>query len=229
MMEADHNKIRLLLVDDHTLVRDGIRSLLAHETSFEFTGEAANGLQAIHFLEENEVDVILMDINMPVMNGIEATREITKKFPGVKVLTLSMNKDKGYISKMLNAGAMGYVLKDTEHEELVESIKQVFAGQPFFGTETSRIMMESFMPNTRVQHHGNDVDPEELTPREKEVLALIAAEMTNPEIAEKLFISVRTVDTHRRNLLIKLGAKNSIGLVKYAIKHNLDTHQSASV
>ncbi len=228
MIETDQNQIKILLVDDHTLVRDGIRSLLAHETNFKFVGEASNGLQAIHFLEENEVDVILMDINMPVMNGIEATREITRKFPKVKVLTLSMNKDKGYISKMLNAGAIGYVLKDTEHEELVESIKHVSSGQPFFGTETSRIMMESFMPNVKLQHSGNDIAPEELTPREKEVLALIAAEMTNPEIAEKLFISVRTVDTHRRNLLIKLGSKNSIGLVKYAIKHNLDSYQGAT-
>ncbi len=213
--------IRLLVVDDHYLIRDGICSVLNKQDDIIVVSQAGNGLEALNILEKDSFDVILMDIQMPVMNGIDATKEIMTKFPGQKIIVLTMNKEHGYISKMLQAGAMGYVLKDADQGELISAIKAVIDGHNYFSPKVTSIMMESLLPHKEGKGGKDDFPVEDLTPRELEVLKLVAEELTNHEIADKLFISIRTVDTHRRNLMQKLGVKNTAGLVKYATKHDI--------
>ena len=215
------DSISLLVVDDHFLIRDGIKSILSKQEEIKVIGEAGNALEAMQLLETTSFEVILMDIQMPGMNGIDATKEILKRHPGQKIIALSMNKDHGYISKMLQAGAQGYVLKDADQAELMNAIKTVSAGKTFFSSRVTNIMMESLLPKKSSGADREDVPLEELTTREIEVLKFVAEELTNQQIADKLFISIRTVDTHRRNLMQKLGVKNTAGLVRYATKHGL--------
>ena len=211
--------IKILLVDDHQMIRDGIRSLLTGVDDVDIVAEASNGNEAIEILKKQDVDLILMDISMPEMNGIEATKIITSKFEKVKVLTLSMHDEESFVIKMLQVGASGYVLKTTDKLELTEAIKTVASGESYFTKEASKAIMQYFMKGKSAMNRGKaSID---LTKRELEVLVLIAEEFTNLEIAEKLFLSPRTVDTHRRNLLQKLAVKNTAGLVKYAIEQNL--------
>ncbi|MDP4680664.1 MAG: response regulator transcription factor, partial [Cyclobacteriaceae bacterium] len=170
-------------------------------------------------LKTQKIDVILMDIDMGDTNGIEMTAEVIKNYPATKVLALSMHGDKNYIVKMLEAGAKGYILKNAGKEEMINAIHTVANGDTFFSSQVSAKILEYLTnPNKSKKKKSEDTP---LTDREIEVLRLIADEYSNPEIAEKLFISVRTVDTHRRNLLDKLMVKNTAGLVKYAIQKNL--------
>ncbi len=210
-------KIRLLIADDHKIIRDGIIALLADVEHIQIIGEAKNGRDLIAQLIDTPTDVVLMDINMPVLGGIEATEEITKRFPEVRVLALSMYNEKSFITKMLQAGATGYVLKNVGKEELVLAIDTIKSGKSYFSDEVSIAMMSSFM-SKKTANSPVSFSPEiNLTKREIEVLQLISQEMTNSEIADKIFVSPRTVDTHRRNLLQKIGAKNTAGLVRYAL------------
>lgn len=212
--------INVLLVDDHKIIRDGIKALLATTDSINIVGECDDGVQVLPFLRDHEVDVVLMDINMPKLNGIETTALVTEKYPKVKVLALTMHNEEGYISKILKTGAMGYILKNTGKPELVNAIEKVHESSSYFSDEVASIMMNKYMKNTKPKTTPiGMVSVTDLTKREIEILALIANELTNIEIGEKLFISPRTVDTHRRNLLQKLGVKNTAGLVKFAI-HN---------
>lgn len=212
-------KVKILLADDHQIIRDGIRSLLTEVADFEVCGEASNGVEVIDFLENNPIDIVLMDINMPEMNGIEATTVLKEKFPKVKVLTLTMHDEDKYIMKMIQAGALGYILKNTDQQELLSAIKTLSDGNTFFSRKVSdRIMAHLSNPQKAKQQV---VEGTPLTEREVEILKLIADGLTNQEIAEQLYISPRTVDTHRRNLLQKLGVKNTAGLVKYAFKYEL--------
>jgi len=214
--------IRLLLVDDHKIIRDGIRSLLSSNKEIEIVGECEDGDEVEAFLNANEVDVILMDINMKRMNGIDATEYILKKFPDKKVLALSMHNEEVYIAKILKAGALGYILKNTGKEELIEAINKVFDQENYFSKEVSDIMMSKYMKTQKKSATSKSlITLDELTKREIEILKLIATEMTNTEIGEKLFISSRTVDTHRRNLLQKLQVKNTAGLVRFALENSL--------
>ena len=221
-------KIRLLLADDHKIIRDGIAALLSEVPNFEIVGEAKNGRELIALLVDTPADVVLMDINMPVMGGIEATEEITKRFPDVRVLALSMYNEKSFIQKMLHAGATGYVLKNVGKDELVLAIETVRTGKSYFSDEVSMAMMSSFMSKKPLNAPSSFSPEIILTKREIEVLGLISQEMTNNEIADKIFVSPRTVDTHRRNLLQKIGAKNTAGLVRYAMSSGiLDKPNSA--
>lgn len=214
--------IKVILVDDHEIIRDGIKALLKGAGEIEIAGEAENGQQAIEILKNREVDLILMDISMPVMDGIDATKYISRNFSDVKVIVLSMHDDESHIINMLKAGAVGYIFKNTGKTRLIEAIKTVSSGESFFAKEASQRIMEHFMQNkAREKRNGSMKDVEHLTEREKEVLKLIAEEYTNQEIANKLFLSPRTIDTHRRNLLQKLRVKNTAGLVKFAIKCGL--------
>ena len=210
------DNIKVLLVDDHQIIRDGIRSLLSYAEGIEVVGECSDGLEAISCAVSEKPDVILMDINMPKINGIDATKKIITNNPDSKILVLTVHDELAYISKMLHAGSLGYVLKTTNKAELITAIKSVSKGEKYFSPEVTETMLSRF-----IDSHKSDSDAEEkeLTIREIEVLVLISTELTNAEIGEKLFISTRTVDAHRRSLLSKLGARNTAGLVAYAIKN----------
>jgi DNA-binding NarL/FixJ family response regulator len=215
--------IDILVVDDHQMIRDGIRASLSDVTTIRIVAEAANGNEALEQLARHpKVQLVVMDINLGNgEDGIATTRHIVQQFPQVYVLALSMHDEEARITSMLQAGAAGYLLKDTGMDELVTAIHTVAQGESYFCQRVSATMMQRFMTHQATQHKSKVTLPEQLTRREREVLQLIAEENTNPEIAEKLFISPRTVDTHRRNLILKLNVKNTAGLVRYAIKHEL--------
>lgn len=208
--------IKLYIVDDHKMIRDGIKAMVKHFDNIKVIGEAANGEMALNELSSsvNKPDVVLLDINMPILNGIRTTEKLLEN-SDYNILAISMNHDTLSISKMLKAGALGYILKDSGEEELIEAIRTVAEGNTYFTKEVAYSMM-----GTMVKKNTKEISKEgsELSKREVEVLQLIANGMTNKEIGEQLFISPRTVDTHRRNLLQKTGAKNSAGLVSYATK-----------
>ena len=210
------DNIKVLLVDDHQIIRDGIRALLSYTEGIEVVGECSNGLEAVDSANSEEPDVILMDINMPKINGIDATKRIVADNPECKILVLTVHDELAYISKMLRAGAIGYVLKTANKNELITAIKSVSKGEKYFSPEVTETMLSRFIDGHKP---NSDVEEKELTIREIEVLVLISTELTNAEIGDKLCISTRTVDAHRRSLLSKLGARNTAGLVAYAIKN----------
>ncbi len=212
--------MKILLVDDHRLIRDAILSYMEGDNEYEVVGEASQGQEAIRTLEELEVDIVLMDINMPIMGGVECTKEIKKRWPKIKVITLSMMSDNQHIKQMMAAGASGYVLKNCTEKELKKAIKMVYEGDTYYSAEVTEVVMVNLMKNNNTKTSNLVVDMP-LTEREKEVLELIIKEHTNNEIADKLFISNRTVDAHKRNLLEKTGSKNVAGLVMYAINNQL--------
>jgi DNA-binding NarL/FixJ family response regulator len=210
--------ITLLIADDHQMFIDGIKALLKNEKEIKVIGEALNGVQLLKLLEKEKPHVVLMDINMPEMDGVEATKTITSKYPKVKIIMLSMHSTKEFVAGLIEAGASGYILKNTGKRELLEAIQAVSEGKSYYSKEVTEIIMDSFKnPLRKLQN------PElpQLTDREKEVLKLIAQEFSTKEIAEKLFISTNTVETHRKNIMSKISAKNMAGLVKYAMQTGL--------
>ena len=186
----------------------------------EMRGEAESGEEALAVIGPELPDLVVMDINMSGINGIETTQQLLEKFEDLKILGLTMFEDSNHIISMMQAGAKGYILKDSALDEILDAIRTIHSGDTYFSKEVSSTLMQSFMKSKEEEKLHEEVKVE-LTPREIEILKLIAEEYTNQEIAEKLFISQRTVDTHRRNLIQKLNAKNTAGLVRYAIKHNL--------
>ena len=215
--------IDILIVDDHRMIRDGIKASLAEVNDIRIVDEAASQEEVLAKLAQHAgVRVVVMDISLGAGgDGIATTQQITQQYPGVHVLALTMHDEEANITNMLRAGAVGYLLKDTGMDELMTAIKTVAQGESYFSQDVSATMMKRFMTNKTARQENAPVLPEQLTRREREIIQLIAEEYTNPEIAEKLFISPRTVDTHRRNLILKLNAKNTAGLVRYAIKHAL--------
>lgn len=210
--------IRVIVADDHKVFRDGIESILEDVDNIEVIGQAEDGREVLEKLKSVEPDVILMDISMGGANGIETTELVKKAYPQIHVLALSMHDETDYIIKMLDAGASGYLLKDAGSDEMIKAIKTVAKGEKYYGQQVSAALIEHMTAAGKKKEKRSNIP---LTNRETEVLQLITNEFTNPEIAEKLFISIRTVDTHRRNLLEKLGVKNTAGLVKYALKNGL--------
>ena len=208
--------IHVLIADDHQMFIDGIRSLLEDAEEIRVVAEARNGLEVLQRCGEQQVDIVIMDINMPEMDGIQATRELLKKHPRIKVLGLSMYNDREYISDILKAGAMGYILKNTGKETLLNAIHSLRSGVNYLGDEVSKTLLNSFMKSTQVTQAS-----EKLSGREIEVLECIATGSTTHEIAEQLFISKNTVETHRKNLLYKLKARNTAELVNNAYKQRL--------
>lgn len=204
--------INLLIADDHQVVIDGLRSLLSLEADFNVVGEALNGKMVLEGLKDQKVDVVLLDINMPVMDGIETAKFMREHYPDVKILILTMYNKPEFIRNILEAGASGYMLKNAGKEELIDAIRKVERGEDYFSISVTKTMMESFKS-------GSDSNKVVLTKRERGVLTLIAEGDKTSEIAEKLLISTHTVDTHRYNLLSKLNIKNTAGLVRYAIKN----------
>jgi DNA-binding NarL/FixJ family response regulator len=206
--------LRIFIAVDHKMFFDGIRSLLRNENQFEFTGEALDGEDALSQLKVNQADILITDINMPKMNGTELTRQVKKIFPDIKVLVVTMYNDPATINEILMAEAEGYILKNTGKEELVNALTQIADNGTFYSREIMEIMVKSRMK--RKATAGT-----ELSPRETEIVRLIGQEMSTAAIAEKLFISPRTVDTHRQNILEKTGRKTIVGLMKYAFENNL--------
>lgn len=209
---------RLLIVDDHQMLLDGIRALLQDVPSFQIVAEAHNGNQALEELKKTPVDIVVTDISMPDMNGIELTQKIKTDYPEIKVLTLSMFSEKQTIREMVDAGVSGYILKNTGKEELVGALTKIASGGIYFGDEVTNEMMRMMSDNDREQEKRTSVT---LTFREKEILKLITKEYSNAQIATELFISERTVETHRKNIFRKTNTKGIVGLIKYAYEYNL--------
>lgn len=203
-------KIKVFITDDHYMVVEGIRSLLQHEPDIEWMGHAMNAASCLAFLQQQQPDIILMDINLPDKSGIDLCKEVLEKHPGVYIIGLSTFNQQSFIQKMIDNGASGYVLKNATQQELMEGIHTVMNGRQYLSHEAAQSLRKNSSGNTPV-----------LTRREKEVLELIADGLTNNEIAEKLFISSTTVDTHRKNLLAKFEAKNIAALVKMAVHMQL--------
>jgi DNA-binding NarL/FixJ family response regulator len=200
--------IRLLLVDDQSIIRQGIKSLLESQPDFEVVGEAENGKQAISQVEALQPDVVLMDVRMPIIDGVAATKAITQQFPLVKVLILTTFDDDEYITQGMRFGAKGYLLKDTPLEPLVNAIRSVHSGHTHFGPGLFERIMNPTVELTSAKISTRPPELEELTPREKEVLQLIASGASNREIAESLFIAERTVKNHVTNILTRLNLRD---------------------
>ncbi len=213
------NKIRVFLADDHLILREGIRALLEKVSDIEMVGEAGDGAEAVAKVEQLVPDVVLMDITMPGLNGLEATRQIKQKNPQVKVLILTMHETNQYLSQMLQAGASGYVVKTTATSELISAIRAVHQGDVYLYPSITRMLVEDYLQ--RVKGGEEKTSYEGLTSREREILMYIAEDRKNKEIADLLGISVRTVQAHRTNLMDKLGAHDRTELVKYAISKGI--------
>ncbi len=209
--------LQIALVDDHTLFRNGLKLLLGNSPRYNVMLEASNGRDFIDSLAVgNAPDVVLMDINMPVMNGIEATKAAVEKVPGLKIIALSMFGEEDYYYEMINAGAKGFLLKNSDIKDVTEAIEQVAAGNNYFAPEVLYNVIKRFNP-----HREAEPDTTTLSKREHQVLQGICKGLSNQEIADTLFISKRTVDKHRSNLLSKTNSKNTAELIMYAIKNKL--------
>jgi two-component system response regulator NreC len=211
--------IKVMLVDDHAIVRQGVRAVLTATGGFDVVGEAEDGREALGMARELAPDVVVMDLVMPVLNGIEATRQIKKAIPGTSVVVLTMHADEKYVFQALKAGASGYVLKSGPPSEIARAIESVQGGNPYFSPSISRKIMESYLS----EEEPEKALPkgERLTAREREVLQLIAEGYTNSKIAHLMGISVKTVETHRTHIMNKLDVHDVAGLVKYSIKKGL--------
>lgn len=205
--------IRVFITDDHPVVIEGILSLLKSEKDIEWAGQAMNAQSCLGFFVNNTADVVLMDISMPGMDGVELCKVMKEKYPGIMILGLSTFNQGLYIKKMMENGASGYILKNSSKEELIKAIHTVNGGGIFFSGEAGEALQEY----QRSSMHELPV----LTAREKEILELIAEGYTNPQIAEKIFLSSFTVDSHRKNLLAKLGVKNTASLIRLAVERKL--------
>lgn len=209
--------IKILITDDHQIVIDGIKLMLEAAPDLQCIAEANSGVEALELLAQKPVDVLLLDINMPDMDGLECCRKVSAKFPEVKILMLSMLREGNLVKKLLNDGASGYLLKNAGKEELIDAIRKVNAGERILGAEVLDIFLNG---STKKKKYMDSPFPK-LSRREKQVLQLIVDECTTAEIAEALFISFGTVETHRRNLLLKLDARNTAGLVRMAMEYDL--------
>ena len=213
---------RLLLADDHTILRDGIRALLSAEPDLEVVGEASNGAEVLTILETIPVDVVLMDVQMPVLDGFATMPELRRRFPEVRVLVLTMLDHEKYVTRMMEAGALGYVLKNAAISEITHAIRTVSAGNQFLCTEIGLSMLCKAVGQSVGQiDETSGSTGADLTARELEVLKLIAEGLTNGEISDKLFISKRTTETHRQNIIAKTQAKNTAALIKLAVSRGL--------
>ena len=209
--------IKVLISDDHRIFIDGVKALLKDVPGIEVVGDAVNGQEVIDRALALSPDVILMDIQMPVKSGIEATKEIVKLRPNVKVVALTMLNESTYIKKMLEAGAYGYVLKTTDKDELISVIHKVFSGEKHLSPDVNSLLINNFTDRSS----SSKTPLESLTKREREILVLIAQGLTDKEIAEMVFLSPLTIITHRKNLLSKLGLKNKVELARFAIENRL--------
>jgi DNA-binding NarL/FixJ family response regulator len=206
--------MRVLIADDHGIVRSGLRMLLEQQPDIEVVAEAADGIEARELAVSEQPDLAIVDVKMPRLGGLEATREIRERAPGVAVLILSMHDEERYLFEALKAGASGYVLKRAADTDLIDAIRAVERGEPFLTPEAQRALIRDVL-------EGDAQRPEELTPREQEVVTLVAEANTNREIAAMLGLSEKTVENHRANAMRKLGMRDRVELVRYAIRRGL--------
>ena len=215
--------IKILLADDHKIMRAGLRSLLEKEHDMEVVAEASQGRNAVRLAREHAPDIVIIDITMPDLNGVEAARQILSETPGIKVVALSMHSDEQFIAGMLKAGASGYLLKDCAAEELCHAIRAVMAGETYLSPKIASIVVEDYrrdLSRDELEHVT------ELTAREKEVLQLVAEGQTSKKIAEQLCVSVKTVEAHRQQIMDKLNIRTVAGLTKYAIRKGITSIQT---
>ena len=211
-------EIKIFVVDDHPIFINGIVSLLKGAEGFKIVGTAGNGIELLEKIPQTKPDIILMDINMPLMDGIEATKKVKEKFPDIKVIMLTMHNELRLIKELLEIGARGYVLKNISRDDLINALDIVSKGRPYLDPNVQEKMIEG-ISNIDEQEDAKLI--ENITSREMEILQLIALGLTSQDISNRLFISKNTVETHRKNLLGKLNVKNTAALLKYAYKHKL--------
>lgn len=212
---------KILIVDDHEVVRDGLKNILTSLDNITIAGEAGNGDEAVKMYSTLKPDLVIMDISMPGMNGIEATRIIKEKDPDARILILTMHDNQEYLNQIIRSGAKGFILKNTDKEELLEAVKTVSAGENFFSKDISKLIIDNYIRTAKDTEKNDGYKEVPLTKREIEILKLIASGYSNQEIANILYISYNTVDTHRKNIMHKLTIKNTAGLVRYAIEKGL--------
>ena len=211
----------IILAEDHHIVRQGLRALLEAEPDIQIVGEAANGLEAAQLAESRQPDVMIVDLMMPGLNGLEVTRQVAQRSPHTQVIILSAFENEAYVTEALGSGAAGYVLKKSSAADLVQAVREVVAGRRYLSPSLSERAIEAYVRYVQ-QVRDSDLDPyETLTPREREVLHLAAEGHTNAEIAERLSISPRTVETHRANMMRKLGLRTSTDLIRYAMQRGI--------
>jgi two-component system response regulator NreC len=210
------SRLRILLADDHTVVRQGLRKILEAKPQWEVVAEAADGREAVKQAEEAKPDVAIVDVAMPLLNGIEAVRQIARKASGTRVLVLSMHNDEAYVTQMLRAGAAGYLLKDSADVDLLQAVEAVAAGKSFFSPAIARVIADDYV--RQLEDRGASDRYELLSEREREIFQLIAEGKTNKEIAALLFLSPSTVDTHRSRIMEKLDVHSAAEIVLYAVR-----------
>jgi DNA-binding NarL/FixJ family response regulator len=212
-------RIRILLADDHTVVRQGLRKLLEERPDWEVIAEAGDGREAVRLAEQHKPDVAILDVAMPLLNGIEATRQITKRLPGTRVLVLSMHADEAYVTQILQAGATGYLLKDSADVDLLKAVSEAAKGRSFFSPAIARVMLDDYV--RQLADKGVTDRYELLSEREREIFQLIAEAKTNKEIAALLNVSPSTVETHRAHIMEKLDLHSAAEIVLYAVRRGV--------
>lgn len=223
------SKIRLLLADDHPLVRSGLISLLEPFGEFQVVGEAGDGREAVALTKKLKPDVVVIDLSMPGMGGIEATKHICEEVPHSKVLVLTMHENEEYVYQILRSGAGGYVLKNSGRDELAAAIRAVARGEKFFSPKVSEIMVQAYLRKADLREDADrGMKETPLTPRETEVLACIGQGLTNQEIADKLYISPRTVETHKTNIMQKMAFEDTSKLIRYAVEMDMKGPRTGS-
>lgn len=216
MNDHENKIIRILIADDHQMFIDGLKALLKREKNFLIIGEVSSGGQAIEFISKSQPDLLITDISMPGISGVELTRWVKQNYPDIKVLVLTMYNDREIVNEILMSEAEGYILKNTGKKELISAINRIADNSTFYSTEVLNTMMTRLKKQKAIEKNTAL-----LTPREIEIVKLIMEELSSEEIADKLFISKRTVDTHRKNIISKTNTRTIVGLLKFAIENNL--------
>ncbi len=215
------SEIKIALVDDHQIVRDGIKSLLSGETGIKIIGEANSAYELFELLKTIVPDIVLLDISLPTMSGIEVSKVLSKDYPEIKILMLSMYTSEDFIFNALKSGIQGYLPKNTTRDELVVAIKEIYQGNEYFSKTIADIILKSYVHSARRGKKVSDDKIENLTNREREILHLIVEGLTNNELSEKLNISIRTVETHKTSIMRKLNLNSTVELVKFALKNKI--------
>jgi len=217
------NKLKILLVDDHQIVRDGIMKILADEKDFEIIGSLKDGLEVLEFVKTSKPDIIIADLSMPIMSGIELTEKLKTDFPGIKVLILSMFTDEAYVYNSIKAGAKGYLPKhDSTTETLIQAIRAIANGDEYYSTSIKKIVLKSYISNAKNSGTYDNSQKVQLTIREKEILKLFVEGHTNNAIAAILNISIHTVKTHKNNIMQKCNFKSTVEMIKYALRNKIE-------